>query len=115
MKSYYEILDLEEGAPKEEIRRAFYRLAKKFHPDISKDHKRFLQILGAYKTLTDEQKIKGNNKSMEKKSIIPTVIPKSRVTYAVSLKDIAKLQTFNPGKGGGSDIACSLRPYKHVA
>ena len=28
-----------------------------------------------------------------------TVIPKSRVSYAVSLKDIAKLQTFNPGKG----------------
>ena len=66
MKSYYEILDLEEGAPKEEIRRAFCRLAKKFHPDISKDHKRFLQILGAYKTLIDDRKINSDNRSIDK-------------------------------------------------
>ncbi|UCB44947.1 MAG: DnaJ domain-containing protein [Spirochaetota bacterium] len=111
MKNYYEILNLEEGAPKEEIRRAFYRLAKKFHPDISNDHKQFLQILRAYKTLIEDQNTKSDDRRIGKKRNIRTVIPKRRVTYAVSLQDIAKIRTYYPGKGKRRRAEGSLKGY----
>ena len=111
MKRYYEILDLEEGAPKEQIRKAFYRLAKKFDPDISKDHRKFLQILDAYEKLIDEAKEKSYNRSVKRQTNIQTVIPKRRVAYAVSLKDVARMRIFDPGKGKRRRGEGSLKGY----
>lgn len=53
----YIVLGLEQGATENEIRRAYRRLARRFHPDINPgDHaaeQRFRQILAAYETLID--------------------------------------------------------------
>jgi DnaJ-class molecular chaperone len=111
MKRYYEILELEEGAPREEIRRAFHRLAKKFHPDVSKDHRHFLQIMDAYKKLIDEANDGSCDKSMKSHTNTQAVIPKRRVTYAVSLKDIARMRTYSPGKGKRRRTEGSLKGY----
>src|SRR5678809_946346 len=53
----YVILGLEHGASESEIKRAYRRLARRFHPDINPGDQtaevRFRQILAAYETLID--------------------------------------------------------------
>ena len=36
-KDYYEVLGLSKGASDEEIKRAFRKLAKQYHPDVNKE------------------------------------------------------------------------------
>ncbi len=58
-KDYYEILGLKKGASDAEIRAAYKRLAKKYHPDISKEknaEEKFKEIQEAYSVLSDPQK-----------------------------------------------------------
>lgn len=53
---YLEILHLQPGASAQDIKNAYRALAKKYHPDISKDEKareQFIKITEAYKFLTD--------------------------------------------------------------
>ena len=56
----YVILGLEHGASESEIKRAYRRLARRYHPDINPGDRaaeaRFRQILEAYETLIDPQR-----------------------------------------------------------
>ena len=56
----YIVLGLAHGATEADIKRAYRRLARRFHPDINPgDHvaeARFRQILDAYETLIDPQR-----------------------------------------------------------
>jgi DnaJ-class molecular chaperone len=92
MDSYYELLQVEPDADTESIRRAFYRLAKEHHPDISKRSAHFIKILNAYKTLTDDSK-RGRYDStcVVGKAV---VLPRDRLYYAVSLSDVARQRRF---------------------
>ncbi len=56
-KDYYEILGVQKGAPKEEIKKAFRSLAHKYHPDKKTgDDTKFKEINEAYSVLSDDQK-----------------------------------------------------------
>jgi molecular chaperone DnaJ len=59
-KNYYETLGIPEGASAEEIRKAFRRLAKKYHPDVNPGDKsaesRFKEINEANEVLGDRKK-----------------------------------------------------------
>ena len=61
MKDYYSILDVSEKASHDEIKRAFRKLAMKFHPDRNLGNEqwaggRFKEINEAYAVLGDEVK-----------------------------------------------------------
>lgn len=59
MKNYYRILGLKENASTEEIKRAYRKLAKEFHPDKNASPSaegHFQEILEAYTTLSDSSK-----------------------------------------------------------
>ncbi len=59
-KDYYEILGVPRTASEEEIKKAFRRLAKQYHPDRNKGQKaaeqRFKEINEAHNVLTDKDK-----------------------------------------------------------
>jgi molecular chaperone DnaJ len=53
---YYEILGVTKNATQEEIKKAFHKLAHKYHPDKGGDEKKFKEINEAYQVLSDAQK-----------------------------------------------------------
>ncbi len=60
-KDFYEVLGVSKTATDEEIKKAYRRLAKKYHPDANPDNKKeaeakFKEINEAYETLSDKQK-----------------------------------------------------------
>src|SRR5438105_12209113 len=58
-KDYYAILGVERGASADAIKKAYRKLAQKYHPDVSKDpqgEEKFKEIAEAYQTLKDPEK-----------------------------------------------------------
>lgn len=53
---YYQVLGVEKNATQEEIKKAFHRLAHKYHPDKGGDEKKFKEINEAYQVLSDAKK-----------------------------------------------------------
>jgi DnaJ-class molecular chaperone len=61
-KDYYKTLGVPKGAPEKEIKQAYRRLARKYHPDVNPGDKsseeRFKEIGEAYAVLSDAEKRK---------------------------------------------------------
>lgn len=59
-RDLYEILELQKGASEDEIKKAYRRLAKKYHPDLNPGDKtaeaKMKEVNGAYEILSDPEK-----------------------------------------------------------
>ena len=58
-RDYYEVLGLSKGASEDEIKRAYRKLAKQYHPDVNKApdaEAKFKEINEAYSVLSDSEK-----------------------------------------------------------
>ncbi len=58
-KDYYKVMGVERDASQEEIKRAYRKLARKYHPDVSKEadaEQRFQEVQEAYEVLKDPEK-----------------------------------------------------------
>ena len=56
--NYYDILGVKRDATQDDIKKAFRKLAAKYHPDAGGDEKKFAEVSEAYTTLSDEKKRK---------------------------------------------------------
>ena len=60
-RDYYEVLGVSKGASDDEIKKAFKKLARKYHPDLNRDdpktaEEKFKEATEAYEVLSDDQK-----------------------------------------------------------
>jgi curved DNA-binding protein len=58
-KDYYAILGVDRGASADDIKKAYRKLARKYHPDVSKEpnaEEKFKEMAEAYETLKDPEK-----------------------------------------------------------
>lgn len=59
-KDFYEVLGVDKGATSDQIKSAYRKLAKKYHPDLNKDNEeaaqKFKEVNEAYQVLGDDQK-----------------------------------------------------------
>ena len=75
-KDLYEVLELQKGASEEEIKKAYRRLAKKYHPDLNPGNKeaeeKMKEVNAAYEILSDPEKRPDTTNSAMQGSIPPT-------------------------------------------
>ena len=65
-KDFYDVLGVPRGAPDKDIRSAYRKLARKYHPDVTPNDKsaeaRFKEVTAAFEVLSDPEKRKKYDK-----------------------------------------------------
>ncbi|HBS87980.1 MAG: hypothetical protein A2W91_10320 [Bacteroidetes bacterium GWF2_38_335] len=114
-ENYYRILELRETASKEEIKRAYRRLAKKYHPDISDDpdaQNKFISICEAYEVLIESKKPLWQKNKHDLEETLRKAKERAAQRAKVKQEKIQKdLEEFK--KSGLYDIVLILKYFLH--
>ncbi|TDH29319.1 J domain-containing protein [Segetibacter sp. 3557_3] len=93
MKNYYQILNISSNASQQEIKKAFRKLALKFHPDKNNNNKlaeeKFKEIQEAYSVLSNHLKRREYDQAKERTTIFTP--PKPAVTLTTILTQTQRL------------------------
>lgn len=104
MNSLYETLGVSKNASSDEIKKAYRRLARQYHPDINKEkgaEEKFKEINAAYEILSDEKKRAQYDQYGDSIFGGQSFHDFSRNTGSINLDDILK-DLFGGGFGGSS-------------
>ncbi|MBZ7953352.1 J domain-containing protein [Campylobacter sp. W0018] len=104
MNSLYETLGISKNASSDEIKKAYRRLARQYHPDINKEkgaEEKFKEINAAYEILSDEKKRAQYDQYGDSIFGGQSFHDFSRNTGGINLDDILK-DLFGGGFGGSS-------------
>ncbi|MEK6644906.1 MAG: J domain-containing protein [Planctomycetota bacterium] len=121
-RDYYDVLGLTRGASEADIKKAYRRLAKQFHPDQNKGKKdaeeRFKEVQEAYSVLTDKDK-RARYDQFGHAGVDPRFTPSGRPGGGVSwstgdgepidINDFAEFFGSGGGDGSGRSIFDQLR------
>lgn len=110
MKDYYRILGVDRHASLEEIKKAYRKLAKQYHPDVAKDDKakqdRMYEIQEAYACLENEERRKKYDaecmKGFSKNTGAGRKTESSTEPFGGAKPDMGRFERFfgfQPGKG----------------
>jgi molecular chaperone DnaJ len=80
-KNFYKVLDINQKAGPEKIRKAYRQAAKRYHPDVSpKNEEKFREVQEAYETLSDPEKKAFYDRQISEKRT-PALSPQSYYPY----------------------------------
>jgi len=91
-ETYYDILDIDRGASQPEVKQAFRRLAKKYHPDTNPHNsaeaaRRLKQVIAAYRVLGNERERARYDVLMQSS---PALAKETRHSRARTMKEYAE-------------------------
>ena len=97
-KNYYKLLDIEKNATEKEVKQAYRKLARKYHPDVNAGDKsfeaKFKEINEAYEVLSDKDRRKKYDKYGDKWQHADQ--------FEQAERQQAQYRNFSPGGGGSS-------------
>ncbi len=116
-KSLYETLEISENASESEIKKAYRKLARKYHPDINKEasaEEKFKEINSAYEILSDKEKKQQydmHGDSMFGGQNFHDFSQNHSAAGAGSMEDILREMFANGGGAGGNPFGGGGNPF----
>ena len=94
-KDYYNILGVDKNASIDEIKKAYRKIAKKYHPDVNPNNKeaeeKFKDAAEAYEILSDEVKRENYDNPRRSRSIFDFDSPRPNIPKGESIRLLVKL------------------------
>jgi curved DNA-binding protein CbpA len=113
MQDHYKTLGLSSAATREEIRRAYRVLARRYHPDVNPGNstaERFREISRAYETLSDPERRKQYDSERETEESFSSAFDRSKggtryPTTAISDQTTCPSANLHPTTTGGTEAS----------
>ena len=95
---YYKILGVDKNASQDDIKKAFKKLARKYHPDLNPNDpnakQRFQEINEANEVLGDPEKRKKYDQYGEPTAAFPATLLQSHPDAKIYVNDVARHQAY---------------------